>query len=67
MSDHWHPSREPADQQPEGTEPEGTEEPTPAWGTAPSPVPGASDGPPTAPDPPDRHLPGDPSVTSPRR
>ncbi len=60
MSDHWHPSREPADQEPEGTEPEGTEEPTPAWGTAPSPVAGASDGPPTAPTPPTGAYPATP-------
>jgi len=55
MTEHWHPSREPADPPAEGTE-----EPTPAWGTAPAPVPGAPDGPPTAQTPPTGTYPATP-------
>ncbi len=61
MSDHWHPSHEPADQAPESAEnSEGSEEPTPAWGTVPGSIPGAPDGPPTAPTPPTGTYPATP-------
>ncbi len=56
MSEHWHPSREPAEQE-SGVTPE----PTPAWGTAPA-DPG---GPPTAPTPPTAAYPPTPPADAP--